>query len=538
MSPKKAFLILLLVALIIPVSVSAGSYAAYDHQPYPWLDGQYYNPDGQYLADRCQINGGEYGGMFVYDKMPYESSTGYISMSCPLVNTTYLYLSISQFWSDALSGDDLFLPKTQAASLASNGGADPGVNLTGSNFYTIPTSLPNYKPNESAYMHMGILLVEEVATYNFTIGLSWELVSREDFLAYDPVELIVSVSETGNFTKKLSGVEILLSDDAATSETTGADGTALLVFDSGSYNYAASKDGYHSLFGALGGYGEDGGTLYLEMDPYTPPPPTDVSMYVTAWDPAKSTTISNAIIGIYNLTESTWQNWSAPSGVAYFDSTGVDKEYPLIAGESVVISASALGYVTGYGNITIPYDAYAATLNLVSTSDAPIGTNATLSVVILDNWASTPIEGGTITIVNETAGFARSRVSDAVGTVLFPNINSGRYQVTAASTGYQTASTFADLIAGETELISFSLVHIGATPVVTDTAGVAQYDEDGNPIIGYDAYGNPITAGPTPDIRPSSERQQALMDDLLGWAEILIPICCIMTLLYIMGYKP
>ena len=266
--------------------------------------------------------------------------------------------------------------------------------------------------------------------------------------------------------------------------------------------------------------------------------PTDVSIYITAWDPAKSTAISNAVIGIYNYTASVWQNWTSGTGVAFFDSTGADQEYPLTVGETVRVGASAVGYTTGYGNITIPFDAYSSVLNLISTSDAPIGTNATLSVVILDNWASTPIEGGTITIVNETAGFARSRVSDAVGTVLFPNINSGRYQITAASTGYQTASTFTDLVAGETEIISFSLVHIGATPVVTDTAGVAQYDEDGNPIIGYDAYGNPITAGPTPDIRSSSERQQALMDDLLGWAEILIPICCIMTLLYIMGYKP
>jgi len=266
--------------------------------------------------------------------------------------------------------------------------------------------------------------------------------------------------------------------------------------------------------------------------------PTDVSIYITAWDPAKSTAISNAVIGIYNYTASVWQNWTSGTGVAFFDSTGADQEYPLTVGETVRVGASAVGYTTGYGNITIPFDAYSSVLNLISTSDAPIGTNATLSVVILDNWASTPIEGGTITIVNETAGFARSRVSDAVGTVLFPNINSGRYQITAASTGYQSASTFTDLVAGETEIISFSLVHIGATPVVTDTAGVAQYDEDGNPIIGYDAYGNPITAGPTPDIRSSSERQQALMDDLLGWAEILIPICCIMTLLYIMGYKP
>jgi hypothetical protein len=267
-------------------------------------------------------------------------------------------------------------------------------------------------------------------------------------------------------------------------------------------------------------------------------PATGINFWATAYDPLKSAKVYGATVGILNLTNPSaiWRNITTSGGSVYLDYTDYEHTERLTAGQTVGLMASATGYATTYVNVTIPYSGWEYKINLASTSAVPTGTNATLFVNAIDSYTAEGLAATTITIDNFTVPYAKSLLSNDAGIASFVNIAPGTYRITAIKTGYQAATTSWPTAAGEVSNAYIGLLPVGMTPVVTGTGGEDLYDDNGNPIIGYDLRGNPITAGPTPDTRTDEEKDSEMMDLLRDQGPMLIQFFILCFVIYmIMG---
>jgi len=306
---KKLFLIAILFVLIILPGIASAT---------AWDDGS--------LQGTCYIwshpSNGAIAGMVVYDKLPYENgAAAYITIQCPVINGTGY--DNYEFWNDDLDSVDAFITATQFkfvnnelgnAGLIYNGNLSARMVVDGED--------GTYYPSSKTYAHLGDYL-GGTSPWSFMPKASWELVSLADFLAYNPVSLIFSVSKTGEFETKLQGVNISISE--GTSGTTDANGILEVFLDSGSYNYEASKPGYSSVFSALGGYGEVGGTLYLTMSPYTGGVPAGYTQTtVHAIDGVTGNHIPGSTINTKCVTNETWKNETTSNGISYVTCPSAD----------------------------------------------------------------------------------------------------------------------------------------------------------------------------------------------------------------------
>lgn len=264
-------------------------------------------------------------------------------------------------------------------------------------------------------------------------------------------------------------------------------------------------------------------------------PATGIKFWVHTYDPLKSAKISGSSIMIQNLTSGGWRNVSTNAGSAYFDATNYARTELLTQGQTVKVCGSAPGYADTCANVTIAYNDWEYILNLVSTSDTPIGTNTTLIVNVIDTYTAETLSGATITVSNTSIPYSSSKLSDAGGIQTFPNIPAGTYQIVASKPGYQTSATSWPTIAGTVANAYIGLTLVGATPVITGTSGQNLYDENGNPIIGYDLDGNPITAGPTPDPRSSDQKDEDMMNTLRDQGPFLIQFFIVCFVIYMIS---
>ena len=264
-------------------------------------------------------------------------------------------------------------------------------------------------------------------------------------------------------------------------------------------------------------------------------PATGIKFWVHTYDPGKSAKISGSSIMIQNLTSGGWRNVSTSAGSAYFDATNYARTELLTQGQNVKVCGSAAGYATTCANVTIAYNDWEYILNMVSTSDTPIGTNTTLIVNVINTYTAETLSGATITVSNTSVPYSSSKLSDAGGIATFPNIPAGTYQIVASKAGYQTSTTSWPTTAGTVANAYIGLTLTGMTPIATDTSGQPLYDENGNPIIGYDLNGNPITAGPTPDTRTSDEKDEDMMDTLRTNGPFLIEFFIMCFVLYMIS---
>lgn len=265
-------------------------------------------------------------------------------------------------------------------------------------------------------------------------------------------------------------------------------------------------------------------------------PTTGISFWAHAYDPLKSAKIAGATVGIQNLTSGTWRNLSTSDGSARFTSTDYYLKEKLTAGQTVGLMASASGYITANTTVTIPYDGWEYLINLVATGDVPTGANATLYVNVIDAHTMKGLSGATVTISNTSIPYSSSKLSNTGGIATFPNIASGTYSIVATKTGYTSSTVSWPAGASAVTNAYMSLLPTGATPVVTGTGGNPLFDGDGNPIVGYDLDGNPITAGPTPDTRTAEEKDDEMMDMLRDQGPMLIQFFIVCFVVYmVMG---
>jgi hypothetical protein len=299
-----------------------------------------------------------------------------------------------------------------------------------------------------------------------------------------------------------------------------------------------NQDGWHGLtyrvcnsYGC--GYSNTSQLVNITSD-YIPA--TGIAFWAHAYDPLKTAKIAGATVGIRNLTSGTWRNLSTSDGSARFTSTDYYLTEKLTAGQTVGLMASASGYITANTTVTIPYDGWEYLINLVATGDVPTGANATLYVNVIDAHSMKGLSGATVTISNTSIPYSSSKLSNTGGIATFPNIASGTYSIVATKTGYTSSTVSWPAGASAVTNAYLSLLPTGATPVVTGTGGNPLFDGDGNPIVGYDLEGNPITAGPTPDTRTAEEKDDEMMDMLRDQGPMLIQFFIVCFVVYmVMG---
>lgn len=261
-------------------------------------------------------------------------------------------------------------------------------------------------------------------------------------------------------------------------------------------------------------------------------PTTGISFWVHIYDPLKYAKIANSDLIVRNTTYfSSFRYLSSTVGSFLISSTYGTNE-KITAGQYVNLTGIAPGYQTGNATVSVPYDGWEYILNLVATSDVPTGANATLIVQTIDLYTSGGVDGATITITNNTIPYSSSKLTNAGGSATFSSIPAGTYQISASKTGYQSSTTSWPAGASTVTSANIGLLPVGATPVVTGTAGNPLFDADGNPIVGYDANGNPITAAPTQDTRTAAEKDAGMADLLRNNGEALIMLFIVFTIIY------
>lgn len=265
-------------------------------------------------------------------------------------------------------------------------------------------------------------------------------------------------------------------------------------------------------------------------------PQTGINFWATTYDPVKNAVIKPSEIYLQNMTSGGWRNISSTGGTVKFTATDSALTELITAGQTVKLCGYAPGYGETCANVTIPYSGWEYKINLAGTSALPIGTNATLFVNAINSYTADGLAATTITIANSTIPYSKSVLSNDAGVATFANIAPGTYTITATKTGYQAGTTNWPAPAGVVTNAYIGLLPAGMTPVVTGTGGENLYDENGNPIIGYDLSGNPITAGPTPDTRTAAEKDDAMMGMLRDQGPMLIQFFIVCFIIYmIMG---
>jgi len=264
----------------------------------------------------------------------------------------------------------------------------------------------------------------------------------------------------------------------------------------------------------------------------TPIQATGISFWVHNTDPITGAKVAFSQVGIRNQTTGAWRNISTNSGDVKFSATDFNGTEKLTAGQTIGLNGWAPGYEYTYVNVTIPYDLWEYNLNLIRTDALPAADNSTMIVNVINTYTTAPLSGVTITLTNSTIPYSSSKLSNTGGTATFTGLIPGSFQITASKTGFQSSTTSWSTTAGQVSNAYIGILPVGATPVVTDTGGNAIYDPSGNPIIGYDLSGNPITAGPTQDMRTDDEKAEGMMDIFYENGEGLILLFILFTIMF------
>lgn len=206
-------------------------------------------------------------------------------------------------------------------------------------------------------------------------------------------------------------------------------------------------------------------TNYLNIWSTTPVNQTNTTGLIVNLDVKDATTgalIQNTGVGIRNTTSNIWRNSTAPTGLVYYDSTGLNHEFPLSKNQEITLAAWDTNYRPDSITFAIPYDNYRAVLNLVPNSLVLANGTGNVVVTVVRNKDGTPISGASIALETGQMG-----PSNSAGALTFSNISAGSHTVTVSTPtyAYSTASQSFTLSAGETKMVLVQLVLTGETPV-------------------------------------------------------------------------
>jgi hypothetical protein len=269
-----------------------------------------------------------------------------------------------------------------------------------------------------------------------------------------------SVSETGNFTKKLSGVVITISNGQSVTTNAGGWGNLSVTPNSSTYTYGATKTGYGTLSAQdLGGYGEAGGIVYVEMQPGTS---GNVTTYIQAVDGATGGQVHYSNIQIKDVNQNLWTNVTNDfDGTHYIDtlqSTTIDA-YADMTGYT---SASRLGLAPFSGGL------YEIVLWPAGSLLDPGPGNVNLIVLVNDRTTSSGIGSASVSAM-APSGAVEGSSTGTTGTVTFVVPNMSVIHVTAKKDGYTAGTGTITTTAFGPDTLRIELTKATVTPVVTAT---------------------------------------------------------------------
>ncbi len=216
--------------------------------------------------------------------------------------------------------------------------------------------------------------------------------------------------------------------------------------------------------------------------------------------------ISGSQVSLYNASN-IWTNITTSSGSYTYNSA--------LLGEYLGYAASAQGYLpSSLVYVKILGDT-SRTITLSPAINVPEGNN-TLYVYVRDKSTFNGLEGATV-LLND----GQTKSTPASGLATFTVIEGGSYSITVSKSGYYSL-TQTMTVSGSSNGISMELSKIYVTTPPTLAPG-----ETTTP-----------TELPTPDTRTNAEKDQDMMNQIRDSAPGLIAVAIIMTLLYLVGYKP
>lgn len=168
----------------------------------------------------------------------------------------------------------------------------------------------------------------------------------------------------------------------------------------------------------------------------------EIKLFVDVVDSIYGNLLDNVNVGIKNTTSGVWRNATGAHGALYYSTTGLNHEYPLAIGQTVVVAASKAGYLPDSETITIQGDSavtlFTVKLHLVNINgSAPSSGNFTLGMVAGSMLTGREIAGASVTI-NE---LGRMGATNNGGVAWFYNVPVGSYTVLVSAPGYQAATT-------------------------------------------------------------------------------------------------
>jgi hypothetical protein len=376
----------------------------------------------------------------------------------------------------------------KATSYSSSGFA----SVTNNNYYTMAPAV-NCGQN-AHYLY-----------YKSIVPPAWAMTANATF----------SISETGNFTKKLSGAVITLSNGQT--NTTGADGTAFIAIKpiSPSYTYGVTKSGYMNLAGvALGGYGETGGIVYTNMDPAVG---ASKMVNLVAMQGGTDNYINGFTANVKDGSDNYWTNSTYPGGVAEIWTNK---------------STTLTGYISATG-----YDSVTQTFTTDNTDWAedwvilmypPTAANATVSnlrINVADYSTKLPLKG--VNALLTSTGELGLTSTSGVASFTVPNGTS--QQVIFSKSGYKPVTqsfTITTLISEwSIEMVEQTVTTVPPTPVHTYPNGS---------VIPATATVTPVLTGAALTAYNQAQ-DQAMMQQLRDAGPGLIQLCILVIIMALLG---
>lgn len=247
-----------------------------------------------------------------------------------------------------------------------------------------------------------------------------------------------------------------------------------------------------------------------------------------AYDGITHGALMGASLYIYDQSSNNWTNSSSdPDGLHCIDagSDHLIDAYATKSGYSQgqiwdVYSTGDIYPINLYpsGMIGIPGDG--------TPGDPGVG-NVNLIVNVYDkNNGNQPVDEATVTVIPPTGG-QQTRLTSSAGAAIFVVPNLSTISVTATKSGYSSKSDSIITTIYGPDTLSLGLTRFVATPEPTVTG------TDGVPVTTV----IPGCEDPTSSTCYAA-RDTEMANDVRDWIEILIPIAGVMTVLYLVGWKP
>jgi hypothetical protein len=261
---------------------------------------------------------------------------------------------------------------------------------------------------------------------------------------------------------------------------------------------------------------------------------TPIRTYIQAVDGTNGGSIHGANINIKNVLTGAWTNYTSDAdGTGYIDT---------LSNATIEAYSDYTGFSSASRSNLTPFDGVYELVMWPGGSLPDPGTgNVNLIVIVNDKATSAPISGATVKFTPPT-GATQGATTNSAGTYVFqvPNMSVISLGVTFPSgSPYLPASTSITTSAfgPDTKRIEVSKNYVTPTGTIAgDINGDGVVDDKDVPGATPVRTILPGCEDPTSSACASAQDDQ-MARDVRGWIMLLIPICGLVTLMYLFGFK-